>query len=113
MAANWQHKFYIDMNAVRADQVGTLLSHAKDPVQAQLVPPQPGDLVLAYDDDEDEYFAFVNMVVDGWVSLTIDWESCVSGTAEFVPVTEALYDWHVRATWDPTPTDSPERQKVE
>ncbi len=75
-----QHVFRVDMNALRGDQVGTLLTLAADPVGAQLFPPAPGDVVLAVDEDGDLYHARVDIVDGIWVGVTIDWASRTSST---------------------------------
>ncbi len=74
--------FSIDMNAVRGDTVGALLTHTTDPVRAQLSPPVPGDLVEVVEHEGDWFLATV-VAVDGiWVGLRIHWDTCVPALDE-------------------------------
>ena len=73
-----QHVFYVDMNALRGDKVGTLLTHAtSDRVLAQLFPPAVGDTVMVVDDEGDRYLADVYRIDGLWLGLTIRWDTFV------------------------------------
>lgn len=71
------HVFSVDMNAVRGDSVGALLTHTADPISAQLFPPVPGDVVEVVEHEGDRFLATVDVVDGIWVGLTIDWDTCV------------------------------------
>lgn len=75
VSRNAQHVFYVDMNALRGDQVGTLLTLSADPVGAQLFPPSPGDIVRVKDDEGDLFDARVDVLDGIWLGVTIDWAS--------------------------------------
>jgi hypothetical protein len=71
----YEHVFYVDMNALRDDRVGTLLTHASDPIRAQLFPPSVGDIVMVVDDEGDLYAAEVDVMDGIWLGVTIRWET--------------------------------------
>lgn len=77
VSRNTPYVFYVDMNALKGDQIGTLLTLASDPIQAQVFPPSPGDVVLVRDDEDDLYEARVDIVDGIWLGLTIDWSAYV------------------------------------
>lgn len=71
--------FRIDMNSVRGDQVGALLTHATDPALAQMHRPEIGDFVLALDDEGNQCGAYVRQVAGQWVGLRLDWDMWMPG----------------------------------
>jgi hypothetical protein len=75
------------MNALRGDQVGTLLTLSADPIGTQLFPPSPGDVVLVRNDEGDLYNAHVDVVDGIWLGVTIDWVSRMSTTGSYHALT--------------------------
>lgn len=67
--------FQVDMNSLRGDQLGTLLSHATDPFIASLYPPAVDDEVLVEDEDGVRYRGIVDEISGSWLGLRIVWES--------------------------------------
>jgi hypothetical protein len=71
-----QHVFQIDLNSVRGDQVGALLTFAADPVAAQIYSPSVGDLVQVVDPEEGDLYEARVDVIDGiWLGVTIRWDT--------------------------------------
>ncbi len=79
MARSKPLAFWIDMNAVHDDTVGALLTHALDPIAAQLDPPHRGDLVLTVDEEENRCVATVVDVNGLWIGLRLDWDTWMPG----------------------------------
>jgi hypothetical protein len=71
--------FKIDMNSVRGNEVGTLLTHAIDPALAQMERPEVGDFVLALDDEGNQCGAYVRQVSGKWLGLRLDWDMWMPG----------------------------------
>ena len=66
--------FQIDMNSVRDDEVGSLLSHADDPLRAQMFRPSVGDSVVAVDEEGNQCIAVVAETAGDWLRLKLDWD---------------------------------------
>jgi hypothetical protein len=97
VSRNVKHEFYVDMNALRGNRVGTLLTLAADPVGAEMFPPSPGDIVLVRDDEGDLYDARVDALDGIWLGVTIDWASRVPNSA-VEPVGQA--EFHITKSYD-------------
>lgn len=69
------HTFKVDMNALRGDEIGTVLSHATSPLEAQMSPPPVGATVIVRDEVGDRWYAEVSAVDGAWLAVTIDWDS--------------------------------------
>lgn len=77
------HTFYVDMNSLRDDRVGTLLTLARNSVAAQMSPPSAGDFVTVYDDEDEYYLARVEKVEGNWVGVTILWDTPIAASEDF------------------------------
>jgi hypothetical protein len=67
--------FYIDIQSVLDDDtVGTLLTHATDPIGVQLQPPAIGQMVQVYDEDGNRCYAEVEEADGLWLGLRMCWE---------------------------------------
>ena len=73
-----QLTFRVDMNSLRGDQIGTLLTLATDPLAALMFRPVAGDIVKVKDEEGDVYDATVDTVDDIWMGVTINWDSRMS-----------------------------------
>lgn len=69
------HTFNVDMNALRGDEIGAVLSHATCPIEAQIFPPLIGDVVIVRDEEGDRWEATVTAVDGDWLGVEIDWDS--------------------------------------
>jgi len=67
--------FYVDMNSLRGNHIGTLLSHIRFIGDDHIRIPQIGDIVLVCDQDVSDhtYHAMVNDRDGMWVGLEILW----------------------------------------
>lgn len=70
--------FSFDLNAVKDDHVGTLLTHATDPIHAQIFPPSVGEQVLMKDEEDDLYLATVDRIEGTWIGVTVSWDEWIS-----------------------------------
>ncbi len=74
---NIQHTFRVDMNSLQGNEIGTLLTHAADPIGAQLRRPLIGSTVQIVDEDGNRWSASVMRMHGIWLGLRVDWSTMV------------------------------------
>ena len=78
----------VDMNALKGDELGALVSHASDPIAAMIDPPHVGDLVETIDEEGDRCVAMIIAIHGDFLRLRMDWSTWRSAV-HFEPTSHA------------------------